>query len=44
MPARAKKIFEQRLKYMHTSVENRDNESGYIKICPKVEGRIINVG
>ena len=44
MPARAKKIFQQRLKYMHTSVDNRDAESGYIKICPRVEGRIINVG
>jgi len=36
-------IFLERLEMMHTSQETRSEETGYILICPKEEGRIINV-
>ena len=36
-------IFLERLQMMGTSVDNRDEENGFMIIAPKVDGRIINI-
>ncbi len=28
---------------MNTSIANIDSETGYINICPKIDGRIVNI-
>jgi len=41
--ARAMDIFKERLALAHTSLENRCAETGFIRIAPKVQGRILNI-
>jgi hypothetical protein len=36
-------IFEKRLKMLNASTEERDPETGFIIINPKVEGRVVNI-
>ena len=43
MPQKAQGLFHKRLGMFNTSVENRDQDSGTIKIAPKVDGRIKSV-
>lgn len=40
---RAQARFKSRLELFHTKMSNRDQELGFIKICPKVEGRVENI-
>lgn len=37
-------IFMRRLEMMNTTMDNKCSETGYINICPKVEGRVVNIG
>ncbi len=43
LPEERTVIFENRLKLMNTSTEDRDPETGFIKFNPKVEGRVVNI-
>lgn len=44
LPKKARKIFEERLTCMSSDVNRRCPQGKFIKIAPKIEGRIINIG
>jgi len=44
LPPKALKILNDRMKCLHTSKDNRAENTGFIKFSSKVEGRIINMG
>ena len=44
LPMKARKIFEERLTCMGSDVNSRCPQGKFIKIAPKIEGRIINIG
>jgi hypothetical protein len=44
LPPKALKILQDRIKCLHASQSDRDEDTGFIKFSSKVEGRIVNIG